>query len=286
MRIILSRKGFDSQYGGVPSPVLPDGRICSLPIPSTFGRASADLRFDGHSIGQMAFDLTGGRIGPKTFVHLDPDLCRATVRRRPGWRPAFGQVSAAQSHLSNQGVGSGDLFLFFGWFRHVRYAAGRWRYLPGAMSFHGLFGWLQVGTVMDLDRADKGRLPAWLSDHPHVEHASALGHQRNTLYVAAHELSFGGVKTQVPGAGVFGRWRSDLQLTAPGRSRSVWRVPVWMEPKAGRPALSYHANPERWIRHGNEMHLSTVAKGQEFVLDAEHYPEAIPWAREVIEQHA
>ena len=36
MKIILSRKGFDSQYGGYPSPVLPDGRMISLPI-SYFG---------------------------------------------------------------------------------------------------------------------------------------------------------------------------------------------------------------------------------------------------------
>jgi hypothetical protein len=33
MKVILSRKGFDSGYGGYPSPVLPDGTILSLPIP-------------------------------------------------------------------------------------------------------------------------------------------------------------------------------------------------------------------------------------------------------------
>ena len=33
MRIILSRKGFDSANGGYPSPIMPDGRMVSLPIP-------------------------------------------------------------------------------------------------------------------------------------------------------------------------------------------------------------------------------------------------------------
>ena len=33
MKIILSRKGFDSKNGGFPSPVLPDGKMMSLPIP-------------------------------------------------------------------------------------------------------------------------------------------------------------------------------------------------------------------------------------------------------------
>jgi len=34
MKLILSRKGFDSTYGGYPSPILPDGTLLSLPIPN------------------------------------------------------------------------------------------------------------------------------------------------------------------------------------------------------------------------------------------------------------
>jgi hypothetical protein len=33
MKIILSRKGFDSQYGKIKSPILEDGTMLSLPIP-------------------------------------------------------------------------------------------------------------------------------------------------------------------------------------------------------------------------------------------------------------
>jgi hypothetical protein len=33
MKVILSRKGFDSEYGGIASPILPDGTLLSLPIP-------------------------------------------------------------------------------------------------------------------------------------------------------------------------------------------------------------------------------------------------------------
>ena len=35
MKLILSRKGFDSSAGGIASPILPDGRMISLPIPSS-----------------------------------------------------------------------------------------------------------------------------------------------------------------------------------------------------------------------------------------------------------
>ena len=33
MKIILSRKGFDSQYGKIKSPILENGTLLSLPIP-------------------------------------------------------------------------------------------------------------------------------------------------------------------------------------------------------------------------------------------------------------
>lgn len=42
MKVILSRKGFDSGYGGWASPILPDGRMLSLPIPASNGLVSYD----------------------------------------------------------------------------------------------------------------------------------------------------------------------------------------------------------------------------------------------------
>lgn len=35
MKIVLSRKGFDSAVGQVASPILPDGKLCWLPIPES-----------------------------------------------------------------------------------------------------------------------------------------------------------------------------------------------------------------------------------------------------------
>jgi Nucleotide modification associated domain 3 len=32
-RLVLSRKGFDFDFGGQPSPILPDGQMVSLPSP-------------------------------------------------------------------------------------------------------------------------------------------------------------------------------------------------------------------------------------------------------------
>ena len=48
-RVILSRKGFDSKYGGRPSPIFKNGDIFSLPIPQK-GRSPKkykELEFNG-----------------------------------------------------------------------------------------------------------------------------------------------------------------------------------------------------------------------------------------------
>ncbi|WP_410330269.1 hypothetical protein [Marinobacter sp.] len=47
VRLILSRKGFDSSAGGCPSPVLPDASLCVLPIPDSVSR----IRYDEVSFG-------------------------------------------------------------------------------------------------------------------------------------------------------------------------------------------------------------------------------------------
>src|SRR5687768_10897447 len=118
MRVILSRKGFDSGYGRVPSPVLPDGRMISLPIPDKDAPvAYAAIKRDEILLSGLVDDLTKGKIPPRFLAHLDPDLDRDAVVRPSGWRPIFGQSGAALGHLRKLGVVAGDLFLFFGWFR-------------------------------------------------------------------------------------------------------------------------------------------------------------------------
>lgn len=54
MKVILSRKGFDSQYGGMPSPILPDGTLLSLPIPSKEDTTKyTDLTWNGKSYYEL-----------------------------------------------------------------------------------------------------------------------------------------------------------------------------------------------------------------------------------------
>jgi len=54
MKIVLSRKGFDSSYGGCPSPILPDESLLSLPIPEM--RFSKDLHSKEEIVNWKTFD--------------------------------------------------------------------------------------------------------------------------------------------------------------------------------------------------------------------------------------
>lgn len=284
MKIIISRKGFDGEYGGIPSPIFPDGRILSLPIPSRAGRPLQELQAGTMSMHQLVSDL-GAKLEPTSTVHLDPDLCASTVARQTGWRPSFGQVAQAQAHLRNQTVGVGDVFLFFGWYRPVDFDQrnGRWCYVPGAADMHSLFGWMQVQDILDASDPLIEQEQPWLADHPHVAHRGHFSSE-NVIYVGAPTLSsaHGGM----PGAGAFTRWSPQLRLTdASQHLKSRWSVPSWMSPVSGR-RLSYHTDLKRWTVQGTSALLQTVGKGQEFVIDVGEDTEPQRWLTGLIAQHA
>jgi hypothetical protein len=283
MKIVISRKGFDSQYGGIPSPIFPDGTVFPLPIPSRAGRPLRDLRHNDIAVHQLVCQL-GGRLSPTSSVHLDPDLCAGTVERETGWRASLGQVAQAQKHLRNQGVGPGDIFLFFGWYRAIEFdrVSSSWRYERGASDIHSLFGWMQVQAMVDADDRQLVVRKPWLADHPHVQYRGSFSGE-NMIYVSAPRLSFSPRK--LAGAGLFARWSSQLQLTDDSQPlKSVWSVPAWMAPSSGR-SMSFHGSAKRWSVNGNRTQLRTVGKGQEFVLDVGDDPVPRRWIADLIEQH-
>ena len=62
---------------------------------------------------------------------------------------------------------------------------------------------------------------------------------------------------------------------------SDWSLPPDFFPKK-RPPLSYHSSRDRWSRRGGRTRLQAVARGQEFVLDLDLYPDLFAWIEEVI----
>lgn len=155
MKVILSRKGFDSSAGGCANPILPDGRLVSFPIPSALDHVPyEDLRSpSGRSYAQLLSELGGDRKIAGRGAHLDPQLERPSGAT-DAWRGSLGQIGSAAEHLRNQGVGPGDLFVFYGWFRHTVEVAGTLRFTrdPGV---HLIFGYLQVEEVLRLGAEDE-----------------------------------------------------------------------------------------------------------------------------------
>ncbi|WP_080428613.1 hypothetical protein [Burkholderia ubonensis] len=286
MKVVFSRKGFDSQYGGMPSPILPDGRLLPLPIPSTCDSATlADLDFADASLDQLLCDLSAGKHGLQTHVHFDPDLGGRHVANLVNWRPALGQTGSAQSHLSRHGIGAGDVFLFFGWFRLTECMGGKWRFAPGAPDLHVLFGWLEIDEVLPVvtQRTEVLRRHPWIAVHPHVAAPDWYTDARNTLYIARRQSAY--TRAKAMGGGRFVAMRPELQLTRPGHSRSVWSLPRWFAPD-GRAPMSYHAKANRWEIREDGVTLRSVAKGQEFVVDGTVYPELEAWVADLIRGNA
>lgn len=265
MKIIFSRKGVDSAAGRCASPLI-DERPISLPIPTnmptptTYGALSGEL-------ARLAHDLSGGRLSGDQPCHLDPDLVHSALDRRPaGWRGTLGQASSALSHLRNQQVGTGDLFLFWGLYRPVQNQGGTWRYCGPRQ--HAIFGWLHIGSVCRIegDGADALRRYPWLRDHPHVR---AGWTAPNAVYVASPSVTLAG--RRFPGSGVF---RRGHRLTAGDSALpSIWAVPDWLDPQVGGAGLTYHPT-QSWLGEGR---LKSAARGQEFVTDITGRKDAAKW---------
>ena len=222
MRIIFSRKGFDSAAGGGASPIV-GGRPISLPIPAG---AASRTTYGDLGLGEHAATASRGRLGAGDLCHHDPMFCTDGTC-------LFGQVGAAQTHLANQGVGAGDVFLFFGLFREEETGE----------PHHRIFGWMKIERMVDLPRCREERKELTGLGHPH---AIALHGSNDCIYVG-------------PG-GMASRATDSLRLTVPGGPPSLWNRPDWLR-KGG---LSYHDRDDRWLRGGR---LKSVARGQEFVAD-------------------
>ena len=85
------------------------------------------------------------------------------------------------------------------------------------------------------------------------------------------------------GWGVFRRFDRRLALTDPdGTGVSNWRLPRWFYPEGSKLPLTYHPDRKRWQRDADHAYLRTVGRGQEFVLDLPHYPEAAEWLASLV----
>lgn len=238
MKVVFSRKGFDSAAGGAPSPII-DHQPISLPIPAT-DRSLTTYRDLG--LGEIVEEVTRGRFNGESLCHHDPmfenQMC------------AFGQVGAAQTHLENNKVGIGDVFLFFGLFSDLDHKD----------PHHRIFAYLVVDEVTKIgSNGSKSDQPkGFTRRHPHTVGEWGVN---NTIYTGR--------------AKVAGSDDPKLRLSIPGANKSIWKVPSWL---AGT-GLTYHQRVDRWL---DETTLKTASRGQEFVTDITDTVVAHEWLETIL----
>lgn len=216
MKIILSRKGFDSANGGIVSPIFEDGTMISFPIPSDDIDTYDSLHYNGTRYSQILRDL---RYKGGDHCHVDPDLDQERrVEKIDGWFPAFGQWNAAATYLRNFGVIPGDIFLFFGNFRFVTCKNGVYRYSRDRGDFYKgkdlqvIWGYLQVGEIISAPEKQK---EVWW--HPHSSD-ERIDNCTNVIFKASEKLSFDESK---PGAGLL-HFDKKRVLTLEGCTKATW----------------------------------------------------------------
>lgn len=266
MKIILSRKGFDSTSGKQPNPIMPDGTLLSMPIPSgnddkvcTYN----SLYWNGISYCDIIRSLKPKTtIKPNDYCHLDPDIRGDVCERIVGWKPAFGQIEASLTHLRNNNVKEGDIFVFFGWFRETEEKDGKFEYVKDAPDLHVIYGYMQIGTIIE----QKEDAPQWLEKHPHYAYNRLWTKGSNAIYLPSDNLSL--VPT-MKGCDVLS-YRQDRVLTKANMSRGCWDLPDFFK----KVPITYHPNP--W----KDGYFKSAGRGQEFVMDAT--PEIIEWLKMIL----
>jgi hypothetical protein len=267
MKVILSRKGFDSQYGGQPSPILPNGTLLSLPIPQPDDTVKfTELFYEQKSYYEIIKELNAKniQINAATKAHLDPDIRHGCYRHRnENWKPIFGQSGAAQGHLKNQNVSENDIFLFFGWFRQTELINGKLRYKIGSPDLHIIYGYLQIDKVFGFGDT----FPDYASGHSHCDprHKNLTS---NCIYVAKDNLNF---CPNLKGADTL-KYSRKLVLTKNGMTKGKWQLPNFFKELN----ISYH-NQNSFV----DNYFKSADKGQEFVIQSD--VRLTEWVKEILE---
>jgi hypothetical protein len=214
MRIILSRKGFDSASGGILSPIFNDKTMISFPIPSDDEDKFEDLVFGELSYSTILNDLN---YKGKNTCHVDPDL---TLGRRKksieNWYPIFGQSKSAASYLLKN-VEIGDIFLFFGNYHFVEKINEIFKYVHHSDDFYKdndlqvIWGYMEVGEIVT--KREEQEKYSW---HPHSH--ESLENKPNAMFIGAEKLSF---NSSIPGAGLLSFDRKRV-LTKFDSNKATW----------------------------------------------------------------
>ena len=291
--ISLSRKGFDSAYGGTPSPII-NNKIYSLPIPASetkkfnpkHSTKYKDLKFGNLSGSEIlkrlnktplhSKKLPGNKkrneITPESLCHHDPDL-------KTGIYGASGNASTQLKDFKE-----GDLLLFFGWFFDKD---GEKRHI------HHLFGWLQADYIIKGSKNIQNFCDENEITHPHADELF-LKEETNALYVSSGDAGDG----ESLGYGIFEDYHHELCLTHPlSKKRTTWQLNknYFSEIKSAKEIFKKFIKEEHFkynpdsktndpLIRDDKLTFKSPDLGQEILMDGDH-PKVNAWARYLIKTY-
>ena len=269
MKVILSRKGFDSSWGGFPSIILPGGQMISFPIPvkkPEIGIGAKDIHYidEGKTLANYLEDLKIPL--QEDGYHVDPEVQNIKIDNQKSFIErgygTLGQCSAAASHLANNGIYAGEIsekdpaiFLFFGWFCKTEIENNTIKYIgnPLVDGFHAIWGYLIAVEAIEI--LDISKHPE-LKEHLHYRnknHKEYKKGDKNIIFI-----------------GKFGtfNYSDNLRLTYfdddkknHKKRRTKWAIPSFIN------EMTYNNNR---IRKGktkeNKLIIDAASRGQEFVI--------------------
>jgi hypothetical protein len=254
MKIIFSRKGFDSQYGGIPSVIWPGTReMLSFPIQVKSpeqGYLAEELSFKGYKLGDILSDLKYNHNKHGVKFHFDPMI--QFLRPEKPSVGAFGQAGAALGHLKKNRICQGDVFLFFGTFCEYYFEDKTLKRYEMMHPFHAIWGFLEVDSYNDIDPSqsdaedDLLKAHPYLINHPHIQNRQFYK-SKNTIYIGKNFGTF--------------YYSEILRLSKNNFKKSIWELP-----EVFREADISYVKTLCVQKDSPRVDISTPGKGQEFVL--------------------
>lgn len=291
MKLILSRKGFDSGSGGCLSPYNHEtGHYIWFPIPEKVSSYSNQIRYadvlvkneyisglKGSNLSELYKSLKGKDTvklrkneyasidDTELFAHFDPML------GMPPWieendklkiGKGFGQFNAAP-HLEKHNVNEGSIFLFFGGFQSTS---------NRKISGHYLYGWLKIKRRIETYQECKEIIaPYNLEHHPHITEAAFNRNKKNYIFLPDQWLF---EDLNIPGYGYFHNLNDDLLLSSNKDSnKATWKLPIFLYKNLTQ------VHQKSWQNKEDGFCTVKTGIGQEFVTQLSEKGEQ--WLREL-----
>jgi len=264
MKIIFSKKGFDSCYGGYPNIIDEKGNFIIIPIPLSQEEQSS-AKYKGQFYNEIKCyeksiyeymkenniqKIKNGKAEPISInnedipCHADPNI-HNFFKCEKSFSGSLGQIKSALKQLTNCKVEKDDIFLFYSWFKDKE----------SHQDKQIIWGYLKIDNIIKnpqkLSEEERTKLfndNSWLRYQPHWTNSDYYKSFENYIYIGTKFKVF--------------NYNNDtkdlLTLTEKDKSRTNWLITEFKNKK--------FCNYKNKI-FDSEGKIKVPCIGQEFIVD-------------------